>query len=164
MDLYLRKQDFNEVFNLIKDHFGTVRNYGGGAFFARDGLLDKSNMEFAFDWSDTALFYHHHPYDAYDYNSIAVRSLYEVLIMLKKNKIPEADIIYEESAGEKLLNVGRMIENRQQLKQGQVNIRDSKKDRLRSPPGEKIDSREWKRPTFLKQKVARTAKRQLKHR
>jgi hypothetical protein len=72
-------------------------------------------MEFGLGSYDTALFYHEHPYDSGSYHLVSVRSLYEELEALNKNRTPKEDIIYEEGwQGQVVINVGKMIERREQ--------------------------------------------------
>src|SRR5688572_8554625 len=111
MDLYLYKDDFTEVFKAIRDQFNMTPEYDGGTLFAyKYGTLQKGQMEFGLGSYDTALFYYHHPYDSDDYNSFSVRSLYEEMLLLKKDRIPQGDIIYKEfQNGEVAINIGKMV-------------------------------------------------------
>src|SRR6266542_1135665 len=111
MDLYLFPEDFKGVFDEIRSQFQMAPEYDGGTLFAyKYGTLRNGEMEFGLGSEDTALFYHHHPLDAEDYNSISVRSLYEELVLLRKNKITESDIIYEDWRQGRVINIGKMVE------------------------------------------------------
>lgn len=133
MDLYLYKDDFTEVYKAIRDQFNMAPEYDGGTLFAyKYGMLKKGQMEFGLGEYDTALFYHHHPFDSDDYNSFSVRSLYEEMLLFKKDRIPQGDIIYKEfKNGEVAINIGKMVERRYQRNEG-IRLQEFEKNRLQS--------------------------------
>jgi hypothetical protein len=176
MDLYLKKEDFKEVFKMIRDQFYMAPEYGGGDLYVyKYHPLSKDNAEFGLGNYDAALFDYHHPYDAEDYNSFSVRSLYEELILLKKNKVPEKDIIHEDSKHGRYINIGKMIEKRQlereallkkEIDQLRANkISDLRQNAVAKLPANKIregEKNEIKPPKSLKQTRSKGKRRRPK--
>lgn len=127
MDLFIHLDDFKGVFDEIRSQYHMTPEYDGGTLFAyKYGTLKKGQMEFGLGNYDTALFYHHHPYDSDSYQLFSVRSLYEELVLLKKNRTPKEDIIYDEGwNGQVVINVGKMIERREQQREEIIKLNDS---------------------------------------
>lgn len=114
MDLFIDQENLKPVFQALKERHA----WGVDTLFVENGqFLKKGNLEFGMGSEDTALFYHHHPHDAEHYYSLSVRQVYECMVLLKKNKLPESDIIRETLpfSGKNVINIGKMMDKKEWL-------------------------------------------------
>jgi hypothetical protein len=179
MDLYLRREDLEDVLNVIRNKCA-LPDYYGDLYARKNSYLQKDSMQFGLGEYDRALFYHDHPYDSDEYHSIPVHSLYEELLFLKEHKLDEKDMIYEpEALDGNVINIGRMIERREQQREAiavldweaRQNVKDEKQtdgekqacDKDGTKAQKEFKQHNIKRPHYLQRNLSKkTKKRRLK--
>ncbi len=110
--MIIDKNDLRDILKKVRQHY----EYGADTLMSRR-QCDKDDLHFCIG-DDVQLFYYEQP-DAYAYEAVSVRALYETLALIDKGKmplrewVPEAESFYQNVSRRQWIDIGSMLEDRE---------------------------------------------------
>jgi hypothetical protein len=112
-NMIIDKNDFKGIYKKVRQHY----EYGADTVMCRP-QCDKNDLHFCIG-DDEQLFYHEQS-DAYGYEAISVRALYEIMALIDKGKVPAREwvpekepLFYKSPFHHHWIDVGSMMEERE---------------------------------------------------
>jgi hypothetical protein len=110
--MLIDKIEFKDIYRKVRQHY----EYGADTVMCRP-QCDKNDLHFCIG-DDEQLFYHEQP-DAYAYEAVSVRALYETMALIDRGKVParewvpDKEALYGNTSNRLWIDIGSMLLERE---------------------------------------------------